>query len=156
MWIKFKIMELLGFLKKKKYLAVKLKQLPSGHICVKGLINNVKATFILDTGAGGTVIDEKKIKKFDIQPVASKESVVGAVGGMAELKEGVVKELTLQDAVLQDVNVYVMDIYHVNNAFLNMGLKKVDGIIGADILSNYNGVIDYKRKMLYLKKEIHY
>ena len=45
-----------------------------------------------------------------------------------------------------------MNLDHVNSAFESMGLEKVDGVIGADILTNYNAIIDYKNLTLYLKK----
>ena len=45
-----------------------------------------------------------------------------------------------------------MNLDHVNNAFNSMGLKEVDGVIGADILSSNKGIIDYTNLTLYLKK----
>ena len=47
---------------------------------------------------------------------------------------------------------YVMNLNHVNNAFILMGLKEVDGVIGADILTSNKAIIDYTNLTLYMKK----
>lgn len=41
------------------YKAIALTKLGIGHLVMKASVNGVDGTFILDTGAGGTVIDEK-------------------------------------------------------------------------------------------------
>ena len=45
----------------------------------------------------------------------------------------------------------LMSLNHVNNAFERFGLKKVDGVIGADILTSNKAIIDYVDLSLYLK-----
>ena len=45
-----------------------------------------------------------------------------------------------------------MNLNHVNNAFILMGLKEVDGVIGADILTSNKAIIDYTNLTLYMKK----
>ena len=45
-----------------------------------------------------------------------------------------------------------MNLDHINDAFNSMGVKEVDGVIGADILTTNKGVIDYSEMTLYLKK----
>jgi hypothetical protein len=45
-----------------------------------------------------------------------------------------------------------MNLDHVNDAFESMGLEKIDGVIGADILTNHNAIIDYSNLILFLKE----
>jgi hypothetical protein len=45
-----------------------------------------------------------------------------------------------------------MKLDHVNKAFTSMGLKEVDGVIGADILTENKAIIDYSNLILYLRK----
>lgn len=40
----------------------------------------------------------------------------------------------------------------MNKAIENMGLEKIDGVIGADILTNNKAIVDYFNVILYLKK----
>ena len=39
-----------------------------------------------------------------------------------------------------------------SNFYKNNKMPKIDGIIGGDILFNYNAIIDYKKKILLLSK----
>ena len=49
-------------------------------------------------------------------------------------------------------NLLLMDLDYINNAIENMGFDKVDGIIGSDILTDREAIIDYSNLILYLKK----
>ncbi len=44
-----------------------------------------------------------------------------------------------------------MPLDHINNAFKQMGIEEVDGVIGADILTTGKAIIDYANLILYLK-----
>jgi len=46
----------------------------------------------------------------------------------------------------------LFDLSHVNTALTQHNAKKVDGIIGADILRKGKAIIDYNKNVLYLKK----
>ena len=52
---------------------------------------------------------------------------------------------------LWNLKLMLLNLDHVNNAFERMGLEKVDGVIGADILTNNKAIIDYTNLILYLK-----
>ena len=52
---------------------------------------------------------------------------------------------------LCNLKLMLLNLDHVNNAFERMGLEKVDGVIGADILTNNKAIIDYTNLILYLK-----
>lgn len=44
-----------------------------------------------------------------------------------------------------------MNLEHGNNALSELGEKIPDGVIGADILNKGHAIIDYPKKVLYLK-----
>lgn len=48
-------------------------------------------------------------------------------------------------------NIAVLNLQHVNTALQHYKMKPVDGIIGADVLLQGNGIIDYSNRVLYLK-----
>jgi len=60
--------------------------------------------------------------------------------------------LKIEKFELNELNLMLMNLDHVNNAFESMGLEKIDGVIGADILTNNKAIIDYSNLILYLKK----
>ena len=53
-------------LSKADYVKLKMKKMPSGHLHLLGKLNGINGNFILDTGAGATVIEEKNKGKFKL------------------------------------------------------------------------------------------
>ena len=45
----------------------------------------------------------------------------------------------------------LFNLSHVNTALLSHNSKPIDGIIGADILKKGKAIIDYDKRVLYLK-----
>ena len=52
-----------------------------------------------------------------------------------------------------DFAVVIFDLSHVNLALEQYKAKKVHGIIGADILIQGKGILDYSEEFLYLKEK---
>jgi len=134
-----------------EYIKIPLTKMASGHLHLKAFLNGVEGDFILDTGAGATVIDPKRQKKFSVKTQESKSSGAGA-GGQTSLQQSLDNSFKIEKLEMPKFLLYVMNLDHVNNAFTSMGLKEVDGVIGADILSSNKGIIDYANLTLYLKK----
>ena len=53
---------------------------------------------------------------------------------------------------IDKLDVVIFDLSHVNQALIQHKSKKVQGIIGADILLKGKGIIDYYNHCLYLQK----
>ncbi len=122
------------------------------HMKVEVLINNQKATLILDTGASVSVFDENRIKKLVSRAIRSKGAeAAGAGGNGIEQKEILIENIILGFINMKDYNAAVMDLSHVNQSYKDIGLDEVDGILGGDILKFYDGVIDYSKKELALR-----
>ena len=144
--------ELGTFLKERNYAAIQLGKLISGHLYLTAEVNDSTAIFILDTGAGATVMEEKREAKFNLTTSSSKDEAVGAGGSNLALKEASIQNLKIEDYVLHDFDIYLMNLDHINNAFKQGGLPEIDGVIGADILTKGKAVIDYENLILYLKE----
>ena len=56
--------EIQDFLKGKKYKKIKFKVLKTQHLLIIAKINNIKGTFILDTGASNSCVGFEAIEKF--------------------------------------------------------------------------------------------
>ena len=61
-----------------------------------------------------------------------------------------IKKLQIGDLILKDYQTVLLDLSHVNQSYLQAGLKAIDGIIGNDILMKHKAVIDYHKKELKL------
>ncbi|MAD96194.1 MAG: acid protease [Flavobacteriaceae bacterium] len=139
-------------LSKKNYVSIKLKKTKTNHLELKGYINKVKGRFILDTGASNSCvgIDLKENFKLVAEESDTKAAGAGAIG--MDTQESKNNSLKLGDWKMKNFNLVLFDLSHVNSALEQHDVKKVDGIIGADILEKGKAIIDYKKKILYLKK----
>lgn len=137
-------------LKNNSYVEIPLSKSVTGHLHLEVILNGVKGDFILDTGAGVTLVDPKKKDKYKLKINDKGESAVGA-GGKVSLQNSKSNKITISSLKKENFTLHVMSIDHVNNAFKSMGLEEVDGILGADILTSNKGIIDYSNLILYLK-----
>ncbi len=143
-----------SFLKEQGYSPIKLRTMKSQHLKVRGMVNGVKANFILDTGASSTVLDYQRAKLFKLKKVQRSEEEAAGIGGMDMLKfECNPVKINMEDYEVKNHEVFLIDLTHVNAALKKMKMRGVDGIIGADILLKYKAVIDYEKLHLYLKSE---
>jgi len=122
------------------------------HLMIKGKVNGKEAKFILDTGASRTVFDENQIIELlghnDMQEVDKLSTGLGT--SSMESKTVIIDEFKLNDISINNYEVAVLDLQHVNQSYEKNGLPTIDGVLGGDILMNYNAVIDYSNKEMIL------
>lgn len=133
------------------YVPIKIKKMPSGHLHLFGQLNGVDGNFVLDTGAGTTVIEKKNKEKFGMQTKATENKATGAGGTDMQMQTSTQNAFNVGTLKLSNLKLMLLNLDHINNAFERMGLEKVDGVIGADILTNNKAIIDYTNLILYLK-----
>ncbi|HCO68450.1 MAG TPA: acid protease, partial [Dysgonomonas sp.] len=137
---------------KRDYTAIQLKKFVTGHLYLTVQINNMDAVFILDTGAGATVIDDKRESKFELNTLITDNKAVGVGGGNMALRQSIVNNFKIQDYNINDFKIHLMNLDHVNNALKRVGIEEIDGVIGADILLKGKAIIDYENLVLFLKR----
>lgn len=135
------------------YEKIQMEKEKSGHLHLKGKINGVNANFILDTGAGLTIIETKRKNKFKMESKAAESTGTGAGGANLRMENSGKNTIEIGSIKLENHPLTLMNLNHVNNAFISLGIKETDGILGADILSNQEAIIDYNNLILYLKKQ---
>ncbi len=134
------------------YVKIPITKLATGHLHIHVVLNGVDGDFILDTGAGAAVVETNKQNKFHLtREDASKTSGTGT-GGTQSIQKSVNNTINLGGLVLPEFNIYMMNLDHVNKAFTSMGQQEVDGVIGADVLTQHKAIIDYSNLVLYLRK----
>lgn len=134
------------------YTKIQLKKLISGHLQLIGNINDTDGRFILDTGAGKTVIEKEQKGKFKLTAKVLNGTAVGAGGANLAIQNSTNNSLLLGSLLLTDIELVLMSLDHINTAFEQLGMEKIDGIIGADILTAQKAIIDYVNLIIYLKK----
>ena len=138
-------------LKKEKYRKIKFKVTKTQHLLIKAKINGVKGNFILDTGASNSCVGFESIETFVLKAENSKTkaSGAGATGMFTKMASG--NKLELGKWKTKKLDLVIFDLSHVNAALGQYKVKPVHGIIGADILMEGKGIIDYYNHCLYLK-----
>ena len=116
------------------------------------IINDSLATFIIDTGATVSLLDEKQASKYDF--VCHESQGKGKISGLAG-----VNTLQLVSGTrvrhgrfkLKGFKFYSCNLDSLHEFFERRNIF-ILGIIGADFLIKYNAVIDYENKTLLLHR----
>lgn len=134
------------------YTAIPMTRHGDAHLTVELHVNDVPGTFILDTGAGRTVIDRAAQSRFDEgREVVAGGVATGAGGSGLAIAALPGNRLRIGDYHDDAFNVHFLALDHVNAAFSQRGQAPVDGVIGADVLVRGGAVIDYPNMRLYLR-----
>ncbi|MCO4293920.1 aspartyl protease family protein [Solitalea sp. MAHUQ-68] len=115
-------------------------------------INGVKQKAILDTGASKTAFDHDLLQAIAGEQVFhldEKLSTGLGTNSMQCFKATI--DLKLGDLSIPNYYAAVLDLSHINIAYEKLGLEKVIGVIGSDILVRYKAIVDYENKVLTLK-----
>jgi hypothetical protein len=122
------------------------------HIMVKGMIHGKEANFLIDTGASRSVFDPKTISNFidDIQ-FEKKEGLTAGVGS-SDLESATfrIDVFSIGEVEIFDYEAIALDLENIHEMYGKLGLPRIDGIIGGDLLKRYKSVINYKGKKLRL------
>ena len=139
-------------LRKKKYIKIKLKKIVTNHLELKAEINGIKGKFILDTGASNSCVNLNLINHFNLISEESEVKAAGAGATDMETQKSENNILQIGKWKTNRCNLVLFDLTHVNTALTQHNAEEVHGIIGADILESGKALIDYDKKVLFLKK----
>ena len=133
------------------YEALDLLITPTGHITVAIPVNSKPCLFMIDTGAGATVIDRSKQDRFGLKTTRTADYAAG-IGSFSRLI-GTTAMMNINGHEMKVDSLYLMDISFVNTELKKHHSRKVDGLLGADFLQKHHAIIDYSRKKLFLRIE---
>jgi hypothetical protein len=124
----------------------------SYHLFVGGRINGQSYDLLIDTGASHTIFD------LNLLPAITEESgerseiqSSGIQAGDLQSRMGYVEKFELGDLKREQWTVILIDLTHINNLYRKFSAKVVAGLIGSDLLLQYNAIVDYKKKELTLR-----
>ena len=143
--------KLTPFLENKGYTAFKLQKYVTGQLYTEIAINGVTGRFLIDSGAGATIVEEKRKDKFNMTTTPSEKKGTSAGGETAIQLPANNKQINSKYAI-DESTLMLMNLDHMNTAFKQHGLEEIDGVIGAELLLSGKAIIDYANMILYLKK----
>lgn len=108
---------------------------------------------LIDTGASKTVFDMVRFKKFvDENGFEKNEKLSTGLGtNSMETHSAIIKKIQFGDLTIKNLKTILLDLSHVNVSYSKLGLPDIDGVLGSDLMMEYNAIIDYKSKELKLK-----
>lgn len=138
--------------KKKICVPVEIVELEeySYHILIPVLVDGkYDGFFVVDTGASKTVVDTNFIGDFEIADIESGEMTSGGLGGeIPDLQIAVIESVSFGDFVINKPHVAVIDLDNINAMYQRHCNRKINGLLGSDILVKYKAVIDYDKSVI--------
>ena len=130
--------------------SIRLSFSKTKHLLCRAKINGQSARLLIDTGASSSCIDSSLKDHFALHTRGEPFDAAGA-------SEGKMHAIMTTKCILQLGNNFkgkqafvLLDLSHVNLSLSSQGVKKIDGIIGADSLKKNKAIIDYSQRKLFL------
>lgn len=144
----------MGVEKRNNYLSKKFEILKSGHLVADCLINGVSAKLIIDTGASNSCIDLNNVGKFKIKIENYDEQASSATEKIKNMYISTENSIDIVGFSIENFKLFVFDMNHINKTLKENESIKIHGIIGNDILSKHEGIINFSEKKIYLKLDL--
>ncbi|MEO5911496.1 MAG: aspartyl protease family protein [Pelobium sp.] len=123
------------------------------HLLVEVVVFGQTFKAVLDTGASKSAFDMEIISGYapaDQIIHVPDQHAIGLGTTTMERYFVICPELKLGKLIIKDYEAPVFDLSAIKFAYEKLGLPPVIGVIGGDILMDYDGVINYKKKSLTL------
>jgi len=142
------------FLASKGYVAIPFRQNVAGQLLIAASLNDVDGVYILDSGAGRTVIDAIRVDLLKLKLSHDEaEATGGRFGGHGiENVPSYNNTLRMGSFTISDLAVAVMPLSTAWESLAQVGAyEELYGIIGVDVLKAGSALIDFETNTLYLR-----
>ena|ERR1700744_146759 len=111
-----------------------------------------KFTVVLDTGASKTAFDKALLQQANESALITESGILSTGLGTNSMASftAVIHDMRIGRLKIPEFEVAVLDLSTINFAYEQMGHPQVLGVIGGDILMQYNAVINYGKRTLRL------
>lgn len=138
------------------FAAIPLREVSTGHHLVEATINGQSGSFVLDTGANVSVIEQGQAEQFGISAdggglAGFGQSVVPAAGGSAQ--QAAIDSFAIAGTEIRQGRIVLADMAQLLGSLAQIAGEDVAGLIGQDVLKEHRAIVDVARPMLYLMAE---
>ena len=137
--------------KTNNHLSKEFKILKSGHLVTDCQVNGVSAKFIIDTGASNSCIDSNSVETFNIKIENYDEKASSATETIKNMQISTNNSIDIVGFSIENFKLFVFNMNHINKTLREHETIKIHGIIGNDILSKYEALINFTERKIYLK-----
>lgn len=123
------------------------------HLLVEVKIGRTRYKVVLDTGASKTVFDQTMLTKANADIVIESTDRLSAGLGTLSMASytAILPVFKIGRLTLPNFEVAVLDLSTINQAYAQLNHPEVLGVLGGDILMQYDAVIDYGKRKLRLR-----
>jgi predicted aspartyl protease len=122
------------------------------HPLVEVVVFGKPHTVVLDTGASRTVFDKSILLEANNEIALTDTDKLSTGLGTNSMSSSklVLHDLHIGSLHIPNFEVAVLDLSHINNAYSQLNLPLILGVLGGDVLMQYKAVIDYGKSTLLL------
>lgn len=124
----------------------------SQHLLGAFELNGIPATFLIDTGASNSCIDQTKASFFELIPEGEELPLTGAGSEKLFAQSSQASALAYGKKEIIRLPLMLIEMDTINAALNKQEEKPIDGIIGADVLHKKKAIIDYHQCCLYINE----
>ncbi|HMJ94074.1 MAG TPA: retroviral-like aspartic protease family protein [Allosphingosinicella sp.] len=128
---------------------IPMTALPSGHHSVSVMLNGKAAVFLVDTGAGATIIHTPYLARFALSRGAGAGTATNPTGKL-RFDPVAVKGFAVGGTKTRLDKIYAMDISYLVDAVSAASSQRVEGLVGQDVLRDQKAIVDLDQSILYL------
>ena len=123
------------------------------HLLVEVVVFGQSFNVVLDTGASKTVLDKATVENHIAAGDLLFSDKLSTGLGTNSMESFILNlpDLHIGRLKLKDFEAAVLDLSSISLAYENLQLPAVIGVLGGDILQQYNAVIDYGKLQLTLR-----
>ena len=124
------------------------------HLLIQVELNGQSAQLLVDTGASRTVFDRERMRTYipDAEFLPAEKPSTGLGTDSMEGHLTRLDSFRIGSLELRDLEIVLLDLAHVNQSYGSIGLTAIDGVLGSDLMSGHEAVIDYGKKEIRLRK----
>jgi len=125
------------------------------HLLVEVIVFGVSFPAVVDTGASKTVLDKTAILSLLDDPSFLQQTSLISTGLGTNTMESFMVELPSLQMSEWKIGPHtwaVLDLSMINDAYSQLSIPPIIGVIGGDLLHPYSAVIDYQKQLMVLQQ----
>ena len=121
------------------------------NLYVNGTVNGRRAKLMVDTGAFGTLLHQRFVRRMKIPLRETAYTSAGVNLKQRGVQMATISRMSVGSVQMRKKEVGVIDLEGlIRNSLLDAN-PPVAGLLGAEILQHHNGIIDFRTRTLYLR-----
>jgi len=123
------------------------------HYILPCLINEKNANFLVDTGASRTIIDADQINTYTKggEIIEMCKPIQGIEGTTSQVNEITLDKFQVGNLLFENYRFLSSSMKSINAQYRTFGLKRIQGILGSDLLSEGKAKIDLLKEKIYFQ-----